>query len=73
MGTTIFTYMEKNRSNINWIIWHVTNKCNLQCGYCFTNSSPYAEKPLSKGELLHIVGEINDSNAKLVTIIGGVM
>jgi len=63
--------MKMGRFGLDWVIWQLTNKCNLSCSYCFTSSSPRAEKPLGLDELLYIADQINYSNVKLVTIIGG--
>lgn len=54
-----------------WIIWHITQRCNLACEYCFTDSSPASPAPLAAGALRHTVRAINESRAALVTIIGG--
>ena len=60
-----------NNSNLTWIIWHVTNVCNLECKYCFTNSSSHFNDPLDSEKLLTIADKISNSGVSLVTLIGG--
>lgn len=62
---------EEDYLMIHWVIWHITNACNLNCSYCFTGSSPQSEKGLSPSQNIRIVNEINRSKADLITIIGG--
>ena len=58
-------------NNLSWAIWHVTNLCNIECNYCFTNSSPFSEKTLEENQLIKIADKIKNSEARLVTLIGG--
>lgn len=53
------------------IIWHVINKCNFSCEFCYTNSNPTKPYGLSTRDLLHIVQQINASKIKTVSLIGG--
>lgn len=56
---------------VNWIIWHITNRCNLKCNYCFAGSNPIASEGLTSDHQMKVAEIINASGAKLVTIIGG--
>ena len=56
---------------LHWVIWHITNKCNLECTYCYPSSGPRAEEQLSESDLFKIVEEINKTRSRVVTIIGG--
>lgn len=59
-------------NNLEWIIWHITNKCNLNCTYCFTKSSSSGSPDeLQKKDILRVVDKIGNSEASLVTLIGG--
>jgi radical SAM protein with 4Fe4S-binding SPASM domain len=55
----------------DWIIWHLSDHCNLDCSYCFTSSSPSVQQSLSSDILARVAGKINESKATLVTLIGG--
>jgi MoaA/NifB/PqqE/SkfB family radical SAM enzyme len=50
------------------IHWYVTDKCNLDCGYCFKPHFPYVEKEELNIALAHILA---GSGIKKVTIGGG--
>jgi radical SAM protein with 4Fe4S-binding SPASM domain len=58
-------------NSVTWVIWHITQSCNLMCDYCFTDSSPHSPAPMSADALRHTVRAVNESQAGLVTIIGG--
>lgn len=58
-------------TSVTWVIWHITQSCNLMCDYCFTDSSPHSPAPLSADALRHTICAVNESQAGLVTIIGG--
>jgi len=50
------------------IIWHITNACNLRCGYCYAKA--FEQKPEESNYDL-IVRRINESKVKILSIIGG--
>ncbi len=57
-------------SDIIHIVWHITNKCNLKCKYCFTNSD--SSYPLPKQEVLkNTANFIAKLKPKILSIIGG--
>ncbi|MGM5483214.1 MAG: radical SAM protein [Nanobdellota archaeon] len=52
------------------VIWHITNKCNMACSYCFSGSTFKNRKFKIDGD--QIVHRINTSpKVKRITIIGG--
>ncbi len=52
------------------IIWHITNKCNMNCLYCFSGSTFKNRKFRVNAE--KIIERINDSpHVKRISIIGG--
>lgn len=63
--------MSEKRQRINWLIWHITNACNLSCTYCFTSSAPGIKHGLDQEGLLDIAAQINTAGCELITIIGG--
>jgi len=54
-----------------WIVWYLTNSCNLRCSYCFTNSSPNSPASLPPHELFSIAESLAKSAATHVTLEGG--
>lgn len=55
---------------LKWLIWHITNHCNLTCDYCLTSSSP--AEPVGRGaDLAHLADLVAEHGPSLVTIIGG--
>lgn len=53
------------------VIWHVTNKCNLSCGYCSTNSTPEAEFGPDREQWEHVVDLIADVDPVRIGVTGG--
>lgn len=58
-------------TDISAIIWHLTNKCNFACDFCYTYSSPNEEYGLNDSDLVKIIREINNANPRKLSIIGG--
>ncbi|MCK4664850.1 MAG: radical SAM protein [Bacteroidales bacterium] len=59
------------KQELQSIVWHVTNRCNLNCKYCSTASSINSDYGLSTKQLLAITKQINLNKIKHVAITGG--
>jgi radical SAM protein with 4Fe4S-binding SPASM domain len=57
--------------SIGAIVWHLTNKCNFSCDFCYTFSSPTQDYGLTEGDLQKVLDEINKAKPKKLSIIGG--
>lgn len=53
------------------VLWQVNRQCNMQCGFCYTQSSPIAHKGLPVFEALKIAEQINHSSIQYLSFIGG--
>ncbi len=56
--------------SFNHVIWHITNRCNLICTYCYTSSSPWEEKE-SEEVLIHTARAIGMISPLKLSVIGG--
>lgn len=59
------------KSNLSRIVWNITNKCNFNCSFCYTNSNPSKQYGLSTETLLQIAKNINQTDVKVLSLIGG--
>ncbi len=62
--------LTKFRQSFNHIIWHITNRCNLECTYCYTSSSPFEEKE-DKDALFDTAEAISIISPLKLSVIGG--
>jgi len=54
------------------IFFDITNKCNANCLYCFTNSDVEGyNNELSLNEIYHLIDEMVDNNISKISIAGG--
>lgn len=66
----ITTLREKHhRPSFAWI--EVTKACNLQCAFCYENSSPSCLNRMNKCECLYVLEELHRNNIKHIQFIGG--
>lgn len=54
-----------------WAWLYITNRCNLNCSYCFV--APYWDhaKDLTFGELCKVIDELKEMGVVVVTLLGG--
>lgn len=52
------------------IVWHITNRCNLDCSYCFTDSVAKV-MDLPTLQMLDIVEQVNSLPVQHISLIGG--
>lgn len=52
------------------LIWHLTNRCNLGCSYCYVMINRFRDD-LPTGKMLSIADKINESGASNVQLTGG--
>jgi MoaA/NifB/PqqE/SkfB family radical SAM enzyme/glycosyltransferase involved in cell wall biosynthesis len=53
------------------IVIEITNKCNLNCKFCFNNREFIKDKDLSKNNVYSILKDVKKSNIKAVRFSGG--
>ncbi len=53
-------------------VWNVTEKCNLKCGHCYSNSGlSDTGHPLPDEKCIQLIGEIKRLNPPIVLLTGG--
>jgi len=55
---------------ISRVIWHLTNRCNLRCSYCYVSAGTH-ESELSRDEALAVAKQINDLELSDLSLTGG--
>lgn len=53
------------------VFWETSNKCNLHCLHCYTNSSPYKSEFLDKEKALKLIDEMAEHQVYSFGIGGG--
>lgn len=61
---------QKLISPIN-VIWHLTNRCNLKCNYCYSNSDNNCEAELDTSQKLKLVDQLADMELPSLFFSGG--
>ena len=51
--------------------YHITDACNMRCGYCFVKYEPLKKKYLSFEESIDLVDLIAASGCEKLTVVGG--
>jgi len=63
--------INKSKIDLARIVWNITNKCNFNCSFCYTNSSPDKQYGLDTKSILKIVSDINQTDVSVLSLIGG--
>jgi radical SAM protein with 4Fe4S-binding SPASM domain len=56
---------------MEYAVLELTNRCNLRCPHCASNSGPPRENELSKEEWFNVIKEMKSLGMLEITIIGG--
>lgn len=63
-------FCKKRRCSLfAWL--EITNRCNMQCLYCYTDSQPNVRDELSLAKIKEILSDLKELNVKTVIIGGG--
>lgn len=55
-----------------FIVWNITNLCNLRCRHCYQNSGPRCDPDeLSLEEKIHVVDQMADNYVPFLAVAGG--
>lgn len=57
---------------LDYILWEITSKCNLECIHCRASASPYKKtEELATDKICDILNEIKQIGVKILTFSGG--
>lgn len=63
--------IKTKRNHINTVYFHVTQRCNLNCTYCYNKKNLNKKDGLSTDDVKHILDIMKENDVKVVNFTGG--